>query len=300
MARYAIVNNATHFVVNVIEWDGVSSWEPPDGCSAILDTNGAAEIGGTYIAPNFSPAPDPEVPDPQPLTLTERVEVLETDWADEGVMRADIVAQLSGLQANLGALAFSLDSLTIPSPATAAAADPAAAATVGVAVKFAREDHKHKKQDIPEASDANPQTLATVASSGTGAKFARDDHKHGIPIVTPTTGTSRAIGTAWTPSADKPVLVVATVRISVTSTIGGASEAAIEMRSDSAATPTTRRCRAQNRATVSLAAILQVVDEKTFTLVHLVPAGEKVILVKSVNTGTNTTTLEEVTETVIG
>ncbi len=51
---------------------------------------------------------------------------------------------------------------------------------------------------------------------------------------------------------------------------------------------------------VTLALALQVVDEKTFTLVHFVPAGHRVIIAQSVNTGTNTVTLERVAEITVG
>ena len=41
MARYAVVNKETNEVVNVIEWDGVSKWSPPEDHYTML-TQGCA------------------------------------------------------------------------------------------------------------------------------------------------------------------------------------------------------------------------------------------------------------------
>ncbi|CAB4132680.1 hypothetical protein UFOVP255_45 [uncultured Caudovirales phage] len=43
--NYAVINSE-NLVVNVVVWDGVSPWSPPEGCSVIQsDTAG---IGSTY------------------------------------------------------------------------------------------------------------------------------------------------------------------------------------------------------------------------------------------------------------
>jgi hypothetical protein len=209
-------------------------------------------------------------------------------------------SQISGLQSNVSSLLSLTNGLNTPAPGTATPSANSGSGSVGTSPKYAHEDHAHPAVSVPTASNATPVAPGATGAAGSGTAFSRDDHQHPLPAVVASTGTSRALETAWTPSADKAVLVVVTVRIAVTSTIGGASEAAVELRSDSASTPTTVRTRAQNRAAVSLAIALQVVDEKTFTLVHLVPAGDKVLLTKSVNTGANTTVLERVTEVVIG
>jgi hypothetical protein len=31
--RYAVIDESTGKVVNIILWDGVSGWSPPEGCS---------------------------------------------------------------------------------------------------------------------------------------------------------------------------------------------------------------------------------------------------------------------------
>jgi hypothetical protein len=33
--RYAIVENATKIVVNIVKWDGVTPWTPPAGTTAV-------------------------------------------------------------------------------------------------------------------------------------------------------------------------------------------------------------------------------------------------------------------------
>ena len=38
MARYAVID-AENIVQNLIEWDGVAEWSPPDGQTALLDTD---------------------------------------------------------------------------------------------------------------------------------------------------------------------------------------------------------------------------------------------------------------------
>ncbi len=62
MNRYAIVDGAGN-VVNIVQWDGVAEWSPPDGTIAVLDTAvivdgsyvGGAVIGGSYSAGRFLP-----------------------------------------------------------------------------------------------------------------------------------------------------------------------------------------------------------------------------------------------------
>lgn len=63
-----------------------------------------------------------------------------------------------------------------PTPATAAPLAPGSAA-VGVATKYAREDHVHPAQTVPTASNATPQAPGTAAA-GTSADFSRADHVH--------------------------------------------------------------------------------------------------------------------------
>ena len=57
MDTYAIVDNATSKVVNIIIWDGVTSYTPPQGTSAIK-ANGAC-IGWEWDGQSFvNPQPE--------------------------------------------------------------------------------------------------------------------------------------------------------------------------------------------------------------------------------------------------
>jgi hypothetical protein len=53
---YAIINQDQ--VVNIVEWDGTTTWQPPEGCQAVLLTEGG--IGWSYIDGQFVPPPEPE------------------------------------------------------------------------------------------------------------------------------------------------------------------------------------------------------------------------------------------------
>lgn len=56
MKNYALVENGV--VVNVIVWDGQSSWQPPDGQTAVLVPDDAyAGIGSTYSNGAFGEPP---------------------------------------------------------------------------------------------------------------------------------------------------------------------------------------------------------------------------------------------------
>ncbi len=56
--RYAIVIGG--IVDNVVIWDGISAWSPPDGSQAVqLDAGQACSIGWTYDGTTFA---EPEEP----------------------------------------------------------------------------------------------------------------------------------------------------------------------------------------------------------------------------------------------
>lgn len=47
MAIYAIIENS--IVINIVEWDGVQGWAPPDGCIAIrANDESVGGIGDKY------------------------------------------------------------------------------------------------------------------------------------------------------------------------------------------------------------------------------------------------------------
>lgn len=57
--NYAIVNDATHVVENVVLWDGESEWVPPEGSTPVADPDKQARIGGTYQDGHFVPPENP-------------------------------------------------------------------------------------------------------------------------------------------------------------------------------------------------------------------------------------------------
>jgi hypothetical protein len=61
MARYAMVDDASSVVVNVIIWDGsTETWQPPAGYTMIEDVDRVAGPGMTYDGTNFVPPPSGE------------------------------------------------------------------------------------------------------------------------------------------------------------------------------------------------------------------------------------------------
>ena len=56
MARYAMIVSATGIIHNVIEYDGVSPFNPPDGME-LREATSNAEIGGTWNGSAFVRAP---------------------------------------------------------------------------------------------------------------------------------------------------------------------------------------------------------------------------------------------------
>lgn len=61
MARYAMIDNASGIVVNVIEWNGdTANWQPPTGYTMVEDTGMKAGPGYTYDGSTFTPPPGGE------------------------------------------------------------------------------------------------------------------------------------------------------------------------------------------------------------------------------------------------
>jgi hypothetical protein len=61
MNTYAIVENGT--VMNVIEWDGIATWEAPPNATVVQIPDGAyVGIGSTYSNGAFGVPPQPTVP----------------------------------------------------------------------------------------------------------------------------------------------------------------------------------------------------------------------------------------------
>lgn len=62
MGRYAVIDEPTGTVVNVIEWDGIAEWEQPEGC--IVVESEEAQIGWGYAEGEFQEPPPIEIPPP--------------------------------------------------------------------------------------------------------------------------------------------------------------------------------------------------------------------------------------------
>lgn len=60
---WAIVDTQTNLIVNMITWDGVSQWSPPENCIAVEHTEAmdVASIGWSYIDGQFIAPPEPEI-----------------------------------------------------------------------------------------------------------------------------------------------------------------------------------------------------------------------------------------------
>lgn len=68
--RYALVDS-NGLIQNVIIWDGVSEWSPPDGLTEVEDTAQVATIGGTYLNGVFTaPPPPPPLLPPPPRSVS--------------------------------------------------------------------------------------------------------------------------------------------------------------------------------------------------------------------------------------
>jgi hypothetical protein len=58
MKNYAIIDSATT-VINVIVWDGLPPWIPPQGYIAVvIPTDSSAGIGWTYVDGEFIAPPE--------------------------------------------------------------------------------------------------------------------------------------------------------------------------------------------------------------------------------------------------
>lgn len=53
---YAILDSEGKCINRTI-WDGVSEWQPPEGCTAVPDPDGVYQI---YVEPQPEPEPDPD------------------------------------------------------------------------------------------------------------------------------------------------------------------------------------------------------------------------------------------------
>lgn len=109
---------------------------------------------------------------------------------------------------------------------------------------------------------------------------------------------SRALNTTFTPDANHYVMCIYTISISATATLSSNQNALVELRSDSATTPTTVRCSTASGVNLTLGVALGFTNSQSTVLVYIVPPGHNVKLVSTL-TGTPTVTLVNQTEITI-
>ena len=88
MGRYALIVTETGVVDNVIVYDGVSPFNPPDGMELRVATDGA-EPGGTWNGSAFVRAVVPTVSTDEARTRVLMVEVTLTEKFDEDTYAED-------------------------------------------------------------------------------------------------------------------------------------------------------------------------------------------------------------------
>ncbi len=59
MKRWALVDNQSNIVTNIILWDEESPWQPQNSNITMIECTEieSADIGGSYIDGNFTPKP---------------------------------------------------------------------------------------------------------------------------------------------------------------------------------------------------------------------------------------------------
>lgn len=94
MQRYALINNQS-IVENIVSWDGVSEWTPPENMTCVNVENIFCDIGWTYNGSVFT-APEIVVVEP----MLEPVVVATTPEPT----REELIAQLNALSAQIQAI----------------------------------------------------------------------------------------------------------------------------------------------------------------------------------------------------
>lgn len=111
-----------------------------------------------------------------------------------------------------------------------------------------------------------------------------------LASVTPSTPT-RVFGTAFQPSATKPVRACYSVKTQVTNpAVTGVSTATVTFLSDANNPPTTERARAEATSSVGLSVGFALTTSNTAPICYIVPVGHYVRLVSTVS-GTGTTAI---------
>jgi hypothetical protein len=113
MGRWAVVDDATGDVVNVIAWDGVARWAPPVGCSAkelvqeedVQKTEPGSKwdgVSGKFSRPDTNKKMGAQEKRERAVSIQQRIDALgklnEADFPGA-------LAEIATLQATLGDLA---------------------------------------------------------------------------------------------------------------------------------------------------------------------------------------------------
>lgn len=113
--------------------------------------------------------------------------------------------------------------------------------------------------------------------------------------ATPTTP-ARTLNTNFTPSVDRPTLCIYSCEIGGQTTLLSGDDGAIELRSDTAVTPTTVRCSMRNRVFQALGVTVGTQSTVRSVLVYLCPPGHNMRLVSIVNVAAPTFAIIHQTE----
>lgn len=82
--NYAVVN-ADGLIINIVVWDGVTEWAPPEGTQAVRCGDNLCGIGGTYKDGVFGAPPEPEVPKEDLISQAERQKVSLISEASQAI-----------------------------------------------------------------------------------------------------------------------------------------------------------------------------------------------------------------------
>jgi hypothetical protein len=86
MSAYALINQASRIVENIVEWDGESEWQSPEGFLVVETTT--ALIGWTYADGEFSPPP---------VVPPTDAEIMETNLSRQAVLLAEAAQAMTPL-----------------------------------------------------------------------------------------------------------------------------------------------------------------------------------------------------------
>lgn len=133
-------------------------------------------------------------------------------------------------------------------------------------------------------------TGATGATGAVGATGAAGADGAGFGVITTSTP-SRSLGSAFCPSATRPVMGYYSVRVDSSLSLTTGARGRVELLSDASNPPTTIRARIAGGSTGTLAVGLSLADTSEAPLSYLIPAGHCVLIRSVDEVGTPTYTL---------